>query len=87
MKYSAQQEQELMTEIWSMNVKDDPYNFVKFIFPWGEKDTPLEEFTGPRKWQEKILRDISIHIQRNNGEVTPEMFRRGGLCSSSLSNF
>ena len=50
MKYSAQQEQELMTEIWSMNVKDDPYNFVKFIFPWGEKDTPLEELE--KYWQE-----------------------------------
>ena len=75
MKYGAEQEKELMTEIWSMNVKDDPYNFVKFIFPWGAKDTPLEEFTGPRKWQEKILRDISIHIQRNNGKATPEMFR------------
>ena len=75
MKYGAEQEKALMTEIWSMNVKDDPYNFVKFIFPWGEKDTPLEEFTGPRKWQEKILRDISINIQRNNGKATPDMFR------------
>ena len=75
MKYGAEQEKALMTEIWSMNVKDDPYNFVKFIFPWGEKDTPLEEFTGPRKWQEKILRDISINIQRNNGQATPDMFR------------
>jgi hypothetical protein len=75
MKYGAEQEKALMTEIWSMNVKDDPYNFVKFIFPWGEKDTPLEEFTGPRKWQEKILRDISINIQRNNGKAKPDMFR------------
>ena len=75
MKYGAEQEKALMTEIWSMNVKDDPYNFVMFIFPWGQKDTPLEEFKGPRKWQEKILRDISISIQRNNGQVTPEMFR------------
>jgi len=65
MKYSAQQEKQLMTEIWSMNIKDDPVNFVKFIFPWGEKGTPLEDFEGPRKWQEKILRDMAIHIQRN----------------------
>ena len=40
MKYSPQQEKQLMTEIWSMNIKDDPVNFVKFIFPWGEKGTP-----------------------------------------------
>ncbi|MGB1508757.1 MAG: hypothetical protein ACPG8T_01450 [Paracoccaceae bacterium] len=75
MKYSPQQEKQLMTEIWSMNIKDDPVNFVKFIFPWGEKGTPLEEFEGPRKWQEKILRDMALHIQRNQTLDLPEMFR------------
>ena len=75
MKYSPQQEKQLMTEIWSMNIKDDPVNFVKFIFPWGEKGTPLEEFEGPRKWQEKILRDMAMHIQRNQTLDLPEMFR------------
>ena len=55
MKYSAKEEKQLMTEIWSVNVKDDPLNFVKFAFPWGMKDTPLEDFKGPRKWQEKIF--------------------------------
>ena len=75
MKYSAKQESELMADLWSINIKDDPLNFVKFVFPWGKKDTPLENFTGPRKWQEKILRDISIHIQRNKKVTMPEMFR------------
>ena len=46
MKYGAEAEQQLMTEVWSPQVADDPYNFVMFIFPWGQKDTPLEEFTG-----------------------------------------
>ena len=49
MKYGAEQEQALMTEIWSPYIKDDPYNFVKFIFPWGQEDTPLAEFTGPKE--------------------------------------
>ena len=75
MKYSVKEEKELMSAIWSLNVKDDPYNFVKFVFPWGQKDTPLEHFSGPRKWQEKILREISIHIQRNGVVDLPEMFR------------
>ena len=75
MKYSADQETKLMTEMWSMNIKDDPYNFVKFTFPWGVKDTPLEDFKGPRKWQEKILREITTHIQRNQRLDMPEMFR------------
>ena len=65
MKYIVKEEKELMSAIWSLNIKDDPYNFVKFVFPWGQ-NTPLEHFDGPRKWQEKILREISIHIQRNN---------------------
>ena len=64
-----------MTELWSMNIKDDPLNFVKFVFEWGKEGTPLENFTGPRKWQEKILRDIGIHIQRNQSVDLPEMFR------------
>ena len=51
MKYGAEQEKELMTELWSMNIKDSPLNFVKYVFPWGMKDTPLEHFKGPRKWQ------------------------------------
>ena len=75
MKYSAKEEKQLMTEIWSLNVKDDPLNFVKFAFPWGMKDTPLEDFKGPRKWQEKILRDISNHIRKNEAIDLPEMFR------------
>ena len=75
MKYKAEDEKRLMTEIWSMNVKDDPLNFVKFVFPWGMKDTPLEDFKGPRKWQEKILREITIHIARNGTKDLPEMFR------------
>jgi hypothetical protein len=75
MKYGAEAEQQLMTEVWSPQVADDPYNFVMFIFPWGQKDTPLEEFTGPREWQKNVLKKLSINIQRNKGEINPEMFR------------
>jgi phage terminase large subunit len=75
MKYGAKLEKELMQEMWSMNISEDPYNFVKFAFPWGQKDTPLEDFDGPRKWQEKILKKIATHIQRNQVRDLPEMFR------------
>ena len=64
MKYKPEEEKLLMTELWSPVIKDNPLNFVKFVFPWGMKDTPLEEFKGPRKWQEKILREMTIHIQQ-----------------------
>src|SRR5210317_226495 len=75
MKYGVKLEKELMTELWSGPIKDNPVNFVKYVFPWGQKDTPLEEFKGPRKWQEKILREMTIHIQRNGVKDLPEMFR------------
>ena len=57
MKYSVKEEKELMSAIWSLNVKDDPYNFVKIVFPWGQKDTPLDNFSGPRSGK-KILREF-----------------------------
>jgi hypothetical protein len=69
------QEKQLMQDIWSAEIKDSPLKFVKYIFNWGAKDTPLEEFDSPRKWQEKILRDLEIHIARNNGKLDYEMFR------------
>jgi hypothetical protein len=34
---------------------DDPLKYVLWAFPWGEKGTPLEKHTGPRKWQRKVL--------------------------------
>ena len=44
MKYKPEEEKLLMTELWSPVIKDNPLNFVKFAFPWGMKDTPLEDF-------------------------------------------
>ena len=75
MKYTPKQEEELMTDMWSLTIKDSPLNFVRYAFPWGIENTPLEEFTGPRKWQEKILRDIGNHIRKNETIDLPEMFR------------
>jgi phage terminase large subunit len=75
MKYSPKQEEELMSDIWTGNIKDNPLNFVRYVFPWGQEGTPLEEFTGPRKWQEKILVDLTNHIQKNAGKLDPNMFR------------
>ena len=37
---------------------DDPYGYAMYAFPWGVKDTPLEEFPdGPDVWQaEQLIR-------------------------------
>jgi hypothetical protein len=47
-----------MSRLWSAKLRDDPEAFVMFVFPWGEKGTPLEKRSGPRKWQRDILRKI-----------------------------
>jgi hypothetical protein len=63
--YKPQQEQELMSLIWSERIKDNPLAFVLYVFPWGEKGTPLERFSGPRKWQREVLSDLAEHIKAN----------------------
>ena len=45
----------------------DPYGYVMFAFPWGEAGTELANHTGPRKWQEKYLKDLSEKLK--NGET------------------
>lgn len=63
--YSGKDEQKLMTELWAPEIKDNPYNFVMFAFPWGKKGTPLEKFKGPRRWQKELLLEIAEHIEQN----------------------
>jgi hypothetical protein len=78
--YSAEEEQLLMTQLWSPQIADDPENFVMFCFPWGQKDTPLEKFKGPRSWQRRALRRIAQFIKTNreklNNDELIEALRR-----------
>src|SRR5690606_32584633 len=46
-------------------IRDNPYNFVMYVFPWGRKGTPLENFKGPRKWQKKLLLEMTKHIEKS----------------------
>jgi hypothetical protein len=68
-KYSAEDEQALMARLWSPAIKDNPLAFVMLTFPWGVKGTPLEHFSGPRKWQREVLQNITAHIQQNQGKI------------------
>jgi hypothetical protein len=74
-KYSAEDEQELMARLWSPQIKDNPLAFVMLLFPWGVKGTPLEHFSGPRKWQREVLQDIANHIKQNNGKIDFDTLR------------
>jgi hypothetical protein len=64
-----------MTRLWSPAISNDPEAFVLFAFPWGQPNTPLAKFQGPRKWQREILRDISKHIKVNEGKVNMDTLR------------
>ena len=64
-----------MASLWTPALKDDPLKFVSFLFPWGQKNTPLENFSGPRKWQREVLRDIGEHIKQNNGKIDFNVLR------------
>jgi hypothetical protein len=67
--YQPEDEQELMARLWVPSLKDNPLAFVLYLFPWGQKGTPLEHFSGPRKWQRDVLNDIATHIKANKGMV------------------
>ena len=64
-----------MSRLWGDRIRDDPEAFVMFVFPWGEKGTPLEKRTGPRKWQREVLRKIAAHIRANGTRDFYEVFR------------
>lgn len=79
-KYSAEDEQSLMTNIWSPDIRDDPRLFVRYVYPWGEPNTPLEHQDGPRAWQDEVMRGIHEYIVNAKRELDVnknlvEMFR------------
>lgn len=43
-------------------LSDKPWDFVLWAFPWGEPGSELEMFSGPDKWQEKVLRDLQTGL-------------------------
>ncbi len=73
--YSPKEEQRLMVELWAPDIADDPEAFVMFAFPWGKKNTPLEKFDGPRKWQREVLRELAEHIRNNRHAEVMDAFR------------
>lgn len=76
---SKQDTERLMARMWSKDIKDNPYNWVMFVFPWGQKGTPLENAKGPRDWQKKELLRMAEHIRKNKELVasgqTPEVYK------------
>ena len=64
-----------MARLWTPALSNDPLAFVMFVFPWNRPGTPLEHFTGPRKWQREVLAALKEHIKQNNGKVDFDTLR------------
>lgn len=79
-KYSVEDEQRLITALHRPEIKDDLLNFVKFVYPWGKPNTPLEHYAGPRIWQAEDLHDITAHLAEQQAVLAakgiPSMFRK-----------
>lgn len=79
MIYSAKDEEQLMVELLDPALADDPLEFVRFVYPWGKAETPLEHFDGPRGWQREVLEEVRLHIRNQRNAIvqkTPlELFR------------
>ena len=67
-QYTAEGEREIMRALWSAEIRDNPYNFVMFAYPWGKEGTPLAKKKGPRRWQKRLLLKIAAHIKQNKGK-------------------
>jgi len=67
--YTAQGEQQLMLELWSPEIANDPRAFVRFAYPWGKPGTPLEHITGPRNWQDQQMADIAEYIRHAKNQL------------------
>lgn len=79
-KVNPKDEMALMARLWSPEISESPLKFVLFAYPWGEKGTPLENYTGPKAWQREALLELEAHIQRNKNRMDlnflPELFRK-----------
>ena len=78
---NVQKEMELMSFLFQEKYRTDPYKAVMVAFPWGQKGTPLEHFSGPRKWQCDELKRLALHIKRNGADG--ESFKRYSLSVAS----
>lgn len=47
---------------------DDPLGFVRYVYPWGEAGTPLEDEDGPDVWQAEFLADLGRLVRQAEDE-------------------
>jgi hypothetical protein len=67
--------------------RHDPLGFVQFAFPWGQKGTPLERWSGPQMWQVDILIQLGIamnHPDPNMRKIRIAIASGKGIGKSAL---
>ena len=94
--YLPQHDQALITELLDPAVAENPLTFVKMAFPWGEPNTPLAQFKGPRTWQCDELLAIADHIANQKDRMArglaPEIYQSAtasgrGIGKSALTSW
>lgn len=66
----------------------DPLGFVRFIFPWGEPGTALEDQEGPDTWQIEQLEYIGKTLQNDPTENIKDATASGhGVGKSALTSW
>lgn len=55
----------ILETILHSDMKNNPLAYVTYAFPWGQKNTPLANRTGPYTWQREELIKLGNHIQEN----------------------
>lgn len=76
---SAKDTMTIMSNMWHPSLKDDVLAWVMYAFPWGQKDTPLEKYKGPRQWQKEEMNRMTAHIAENKRLIkdglTPKVYK------------
>jgi len=58
---SAAHESEILAQVLSL--RNDPYSFVHYAYPWRRPGTAFEHYAAPRRWQLDDFMRLTEHIQ------------------------
>lgn len=67
--YRPEDTKRILETLLHPDIKDNPYAYVMYAFPWGQKHTPLANHKGPREWQKRELLAMAEHIALNKERV------------------
>src|SRR5574343_1872466 len=83
--YAPKDDHALLVNIRSPDIRNNPYQFALFAYPWGKAGTPLELMAGPRSWQRDVMLEIAeylAHANHAHANRTPlPPFVREAICS------